>query len=344
MLSGQLVAQAISVVTRLGIPDRIARRPRSASELARATRTDRVALHRTLRALASAGVFSELKHQRFGATALSDVLRAGVPGSLRAVAILAGEPWRRAIFDLGRSVKTGRSAFALEQRVPFYDYLARHPARFDVFTEVMAYKWQHLAAAVVRAWNPVRARTVVDVGGGSGALVAAILRASPRTTAVVLDLPGALALAKRHLAAAGLTQRGRVMQGDFFRVIPAGGDTYLLAFVLHNWDDARAIRILRRCRAALSDGAKLLIIETPVPPNGRPSPAKVHDLEMLVFTPGGRERTLAEYRVLLASAGLRLQRVLSTGTPVAILETVRARHRGARRRATAAAAAPRSSR
>src|SRR5262249_59945556 len=111
--------------------------------------------------------------------------------------------------------------------------------------------------------------------------------------------------------------------GDFFRAVPAGGDTYVMAFVLHNWDDARAITLLRRCRAALSDTAKLLIMETPVPPDGRPSVAKVHDLEMLIFMPGGRERALTEYTALLTSAGLRLRRVVQTGTPVAILEAVR---------------------
>jgi ubiquinone/menaquinone biosynthesis C-methylase UbiE len=339
MLSGQLVAQAISVVTRLGIPDRIARGPRSASTLARATRTHPAALHRTLRALASAGVFAELPHRRFGATPLSEVLRAGGPGSLRAVALLAGEPWRRAIYDLGRSVRTGRSAFALEHGISFYGYLARHPDRFRLFTEVMAYKWTDLAAMVLRAGDFGHARTVVDIGGGSGALVEAILRASPKTRAIVLDRPGAIALARRRLAAAGLIRRSRAIAGDFFRGVPGGADVYLLAFVLHNWDDARAITILRRCRAALSDGATLLVIETPVPPDGQPSPAKVHDLEMLVFTAGGRERTLAQYRALLASAGLRLRRVVRTGTPVAILEVVRPPRRPDRRRGARAAAA-----
>jgi ubiquinone/menaquinone biosynthesis C-methylase UbiE len=322
MLSGQLVAQAISVVTRLGIPDRVAGRPRSVRMLARLTRTHPDALYRTLRALASAGIFAELPRRSFGATALSDVLRTGVPDSLRPVAILAGEQWRRAIYDLGRSVKTGRSAFAREHGVPFYAYLARHPDRFQLFTEVMGYKWTRLTATILRAWDFSHARTVVDVGGGSGALVEAILRASPETRAIVFDLPGTTALAKRRLAAAGLTRRGRVIAGDFFRGVPRGGDAYVLAFVLHNWDDARAITILRRCRAVLSNRAKLLIVEMPVPPDAKPSAAKIHDLEMLVFAPGGRERTLAEYRALLASAGLRLRRVLRTGTPVAVLEAV----------------------
>ena len=276
-----------------------------------------------LRALASAGVFVELPRRRFGATALSDVLRAGVRGSLRPVAILAGARWRHAMYDLGRSVKTGRSAFTLRHGLPFYAYLASHPDHLQVFTEAMAYKWTAITAVILGARDFSRARTIVDVGGASGALVEAILRGSPQTRAVIFDLPAAVALAKRSLAAAGLTRRARVIAGDFFRCVPGGGDTYVLAFVLHNWDDARAITILKRCRAALSSTAELLIIETPVPPDGRPSPAKVHDLEMLVFMPGGRERTLAEYGALLASAGLRLRRVVRTGTPLAILETGR---------------------
>jgi O-methyltransferase domain len=323
MLSGQLVAQAISVATRLGIPDRVARRPCGVSTLARLTRTNPEALHRMLRALASAGIFAELPRRRFGATVLSEVLRAGVAGSLRPVAVLAGERWRRAMYDLRRSVNTGRSAFTLRHGIPFYAYLASHPDQLQVFAEAMAYKWMGITATILGAWDFSRARTIVDIGGASGALVEAILRCSPQTRAIVFDLPGAAALAKRSLAAAGLTRRAQVIAGDFFRHVPGGGDTYVLAFVLHNWDDARAITILKRCRAALSSTAELLIIETPVPPDGRPSPAKVHDLEMLVFMPGGRERTLAEYGALLASAGLRLRRVVRTGTPLAILETVR---------------------
>ena len=161
---------------------------------------------------------------------------------------------------------------------------------------------------------------IVDVGGGSGALLAAILEANPAASGIVLDLPAATAVARRRLAAAGLSRRGRVMVGDFFRRVPPGGDVYVLAFVLHNWDDRRALTILRNCRATMSDGARLVIIEVIVPRSARPSPARIHDLEMLVFTPGGRERTAAEYRTLLSAAGLRVRRTVTTGTPVSFIE------------------------
>jgi hypothetical protein len=139
-------------------------------------------------------------------------------------------------------------------------------------------------------------------------------------TGVVLELAAAAGVARRRLAVAGVSRRGRVMVGDFFRHVPPGGDVYVLAFVLHNWDDRRALAILRRCRAAMSDGARLVIIEVIVPRRARPSPARVHDLEMLVFTPGGRERTAAEYRTLLSAAGLRVRRTVTTGTPVSFIE------------------------
>jgi SAM-dependent methyltransferase len=320
MLSGHLVTQAISVAARLGIPDLVARRPRSIQALARASGVRSDPLYRMLRALTDAGVFAELPRRRFGRTPLSDLLRSGVSGSLRAVALLAGEPWRRASYDLIGALRSSRSPFERTYGMPLYTYLARRPGALRLFTEVMEEHWPSLRRAVLGFRTFARAGTIVDVGGGSGALLAALLAANAAASGIVLDLPAAAAVARRRLAAAGLSRRGRVMVGDFFRRVPRGGDVYVLAFVLHNWDDRRALAILRTCRAAMSEGARLVVIEVIVPRSARPSPARVHDLEMLVFTPGGRERTAAEYRTLLSAAGLRVRRTVTTGTPVSLIE------------------------
>jgi SAM-dependent methyltransferase len=320
MLAGHLVTQAISVAARLGIPDLVARRPRGARALARATGVRADPLYRLLRALADAGVFRELPRRRFGRTLLSDLLRGDVRGSLRAVALLAGEPWRRVSYDLAGALRHRRSPFERAHGMPLYAYLARRPAAFRLFAEVMEEHWPLLRRAVRAFRTLARARTIVDVGGGSGALLAAILEMNPGATGIVLDLPAAAAIARRRLAAAGLARRGRAVAGDFFRRLPPGGDVYVLAFVLHNWDDRRALAILKRCRPAMSLQARLVIIEVLVPRPGRPSPARLHDLEMLVFTPGGRERTPAEYRTLLSAAGFRLRRIVDTRTPVSFVE------------------------
>jgi len=321
MLSGHLVMLAISLVTRLGIPELVAHRPRSVAALARATRSHPDTLYRVLRALAAAGVLAEQPGRRFARTPLSDLLRRGVAGSLRAPALLAGEAWRRVAYDLPTAVRRGRSPFPRTYGADFYRYLARHPARYRTFLEAMECHWPGLAPAVVRAGRLARARRVVDVGGGPGNLMQAILEASPTATGVVLEAPAAAAQARRTLAAAGLRRRCRIVAGDFFLGVPRGGDVYVLAFVLHNWDDRRVATILARCRAAMDSHARLVIVEVLMPADGRATPAQVHDLEMLVFT-DGRERTAAEYRALLRSSGFRLSRIAPAAGGASVLEAV----------------------
>ena len=322
MLSGHLVTLAISLATRLGIPELVADRPRSILALARATRSHPDTLYRVLRALATVGVLAEHKGRRFAGTALSDLLRTDVRGSLRAPALLAGEPWRRVAYDLPTAVRRGRSPFPHAYGADFYHYLGRHPARYQMFLEAMECHWPGLAPAVVRAGRLTRARRVVDVGGGPGNLMQAILEASPTATGVVLETPAAAVRARRRLAAAGLDRRCRVVAGDFFRSVPRGGDAYVLAFVLHNWDARRAATILARCRAAMDPHARLLIVEVLLPPDdGRATPAQIHDLEMLVFT-DGRERTVAEYRALLRGSGFRLTRIAPAAGGASVLEAV----------------------
>ena len=165
------------------------------------------------------------------------------------------------------------------------------------------------------------ASKIVDVGGGTGALMEAILAASPDSAGAILESPVIARETRRRLRDAGLGRRCRVIAGDFVRSVPGGGDIYILAFVLHNWDDHRAIRILRNVSRAMSAGGQLLVIESIVPARPGPSPAKVHDLEMLVFMTGGRERTQPEYSTLFASAGLQLRRVIATRTTVSLMVT-----------------------
>ena len=162
---------------------------------------------------------------------------------------------------------------------------------------------------------------MVDVGGGQGGLLSAILAANPEVRGVLFDLPHVAAMAQQHLESAGLASRSLASAGDFFKEVPPGGDLYLLRKVIHDWDDENARRILRACRAALADSARLLIVEMVIPDDNAPAYGKLLDLLMLVYS-GGRERTEQEYRMLLESAGFSLARIIATTSTVSIIEAV----------------------
>jgi hypothetical protein len=241
---------------------------------------------------------------------------------MRPLAVLAGDPWRRAWYDLPHAVRTGRSAFEHAYGASFHDWLAANGDAARRFDGAMRHTWEALAGDVLLAFDFSGFDRIVDVGGGSGSLLAAILGRNQLPSGVLLDVPAIAAEARERMSAAGLGARCQVVGGDFLTAVPGGGDLYILAFVLHNWDDERAIRILGNCRRAMTAGGRVLIVETIVPDDLRPSPAKIHDLEMLVFMPGGRERTRAEYGGLVEEAGLRLQRVIATRSSAGLIETI----------------------
>jgi hypothetical protein len=320
-IMGFRATQLIYVAAKLGLADRLEAGPQTAQQLAPQVGAAPRALHRLLRALASLGLFAEAGGGAFALTPAARLLQAEAPGSLRALALLYGTDWLwRPYGDLLHSVKTGASAFAHVHGRSFYDYLHERPAAGAVFQAAMS-GYSSQEAAILAAYDFAPAATVVDVGGGHGALVAALLQAHPRLTGVVLDLSPAIAGAKALLAAAGVAGRATCVAGDFFTAVPAGGDLYLLKSVLHNWDDSDVVGILRNCRQAMAEGARLLVIERVVPEGNGPSEAKLFDINMLV-TVGGQERTEQEYRTLLDLAGFTLSRVIPTASPLSLLEAV----------------------
>jgi hypothetical protein len=312
LLSGYWYAQAIYVLAELGIADLLAPGPQTADALAHATGCHAASLHRYLRALASAGILDEVAPRTFGATPLADTLRSDRPDSLRAIARLGGHPlhwqaWGRLL----HSVRTGEPAFDAAHGQGFFEALAVEPA----LNEALHAGLDRLAdvdADVVAAMDLGRFARIVDVGGGTGALARRIAEAQPRASVALFDQPQVLALAP---AAPGVTPEA----GSFLDGVPHGGDAYVLKFVLHDWDDARATTILRHCRAALAAGGRVFAIEVVVPDDATPSIAKTHDVNMLVLT-GGRERTLAEYGDLFASADLDLVEASRTSRGVSVLE------------------------
>ena len=325
MATGFYVSRAIHVAAILGIADHLADRPRHYVELAEATRTHADSLRRVLRLLASAGVLTEAKNERFALTPIGACLRSGVPGSMRPAVLLFGGITQHAWGDLLHSVKTGEPGFRHVFGMDSFDYLARHPDEAANFDEAMAGFTKHIATAVVAAYDFSPFRRIVDVGGGNGTLLAGILKAIPTSTGVLFDLPQVAERASAPIRELGLDDRCEIVGGDFFEAVPSGGDAYLLKHVIHDWNDERAAAILTNVRVAMGAGAKLLLIEGVYPPriddSDESRSAAANDVNMLVCT-GGRQRSEAEFRTLFEAAGLHLTGMVPTQTPAKVIEGV----------------------
>jgi hypothetical protein len=321
-LTGTWVAQAISVVAKLGTADALADGPRSVDELAAAAIAHAPSLYRVLRALASVGIFAEDEDGRFRLTPLAEPLRSDAPRSVRAFAIMLGEEWNwRPWGDLLHSVTTGQPAFEHAYGTGIFAYMADRPEAGAIFDAAMTSRSDPDAEAVTAAYDFSTFRTVVYVGGGRGSLLASILRANPDVRGILFDQPHVIPGAQQYLEAVGLWQRCELVAGDFFESVVAGGDAYVLKWIVHDWDDERALRILERCHQAVPATGRLLLVETVIPPGNDPSFGKLADVAMLVWT-GGQERTEAEYRALLATAGFELTRVVPTRSSLSVVEAV----------------------
>jgi O-methyltransferase domain len=318
-LSGYIVTQTLGVVADLGVADAVGDEAVHVEDLAVAVGADAGALYRAMRALASLGYFTETAPRAFAHTPLSQLLREGTPDSLRHFARWnAGEPFQ-AWATLGETIRSGSPAFDRVFGAPLFDYLSEHDDSRETFNQAMAgTAVARLEALLAQDWSDVR--RLVDVGGGRGTLVAAMLSRYPAMHGVVFDLPAVVDEATQHLSECGLDGRSTVLGGDFFDEVPAGGDFYVLSQILHDWNDDEAVAILRACRAAIPQHGRLVLLEQVVPPGDEPSYAKLLDLQMLVMLTG-RERTEAEWRELLAAGGFELQRVV-TRVRSSLLEAV----------------------
>ena len=321
LIMGFRTTQLVHIAARLGIADLLEDGPRDVSALATAVGAHPRALYRLLRALASLGVFAEMPDGRFELTPLADLLRSDAPASVRSLAMLYGDEWVWSAYGQAlHSVMTGLPAFEHAHGSTFFDYLQRHPEAAASFDRGMTAYSEQEGAAVLDAYDFSGASTIVDVGGGTGALLASILRAHPRTRGVLFEQPSVMDRARDLLVHAGVIDRCTLETGSFFERVPDGGDVYLLKSILHNWDDTRSVAILRTCRAVMPDRSRLLIIERVVPDGNDPSEAKLFDINMLVML-GGLERTASEYRTILHDAGFDLIQTIETAAPVSVLES-----------------------
>lgn len=304
---GPMAVQAIHVAAKLALADLVAGGPKSVDDLANATHTHGPSLARLLRALASLGIFAEDTTGRYRQTALSDTLRSDHPDSIQpSVMMLGADFFWKPIGALEETVRTGEPSFENLYGAPFFDYLAGHPEDATVFNAAMSSSPGYLAA-VVGAYSFAKFERIVDVGGGRGNLLAAILTANPRLRGVLYDLPAVVAGAS-VLTQEPISRRCEITGGDFFQEVPTGADAYILKGVIHDWDDEAAVKILKHCRRAIRPDGTLLLVENVLIPFAEPAGALM-DMLMMVLT-SGRERTEPEFRLLLQEAGFSMLQVI----------------------------------
>ena len=321
MIWGIHVSRAVYVVAELGLADLLGGDPMSAAQLAQATRTHEPSLYRVLRLLASVGLLIEHPGRSFSLTLLGERLRNDVPASMRSWAMLVESLGGvRAFEPIVDTVRTGRSGVELAHGMTIFELISQRPQLLQGFNAAMSERTAAFAPSVAAGYDFSGMRSVADIGGGKGTLLATILQAHGHLRGVLFDLPAVTARAGEVLEASGVTDRCEIVGGDFFQGVPEGADAYILANVLHDWDDARAAQILVVCRRAMADGGRVLIVERLIRDDPAEAvPVLLSDLNMMVFT-GGQERTNPEYGRLLADGGLTLGKVQAVATPYGVIE------------------------
>jgi hypothetical protein len=328
MIMSTWVPQAIHAAAALKVPDALGGGPRASDEVARDVGAPADQVHRLLRALVVLELCTQGDDGRFALTPMGDYLRSDAPDTMRNWALLWGRPmiwsaWGR----LSDSVRTGETAPTLIAGVSTFEWIAQDPEGAAIFNRSMQELTVRVSRGIAKAYDFSGLRSVVDVGGGHGALLPAILAANAGMSGLVYDLEYCREGAEAFLRAQGVGDRCRFESGDFFDRVPPGADAYLIKSVIHDWNDEKSRVILSRVREAMRDDSPLLVIEVLAPERLQGSPLEGliigSDLNMMLMT-GGKERTEREYRLLLESAGLRVTRVLGTATSASIIEARRA--------------------
>jgi hypothetical protein len=317
-----IISRAVYAAAKMGLADQLGTGPKSAEELAGVMRVHAPSLHRLMRYLASLGVLTEQPEQRFALTDLGQALKTGAPGSARMAVIFSGNSASQAGWDnLIYSVETGKPGFEKAHHLAFFDYLAQHPEESSLFGEMMVGLHSQEPPAVAAAYDFSIFRTIVDVGGATGNMLAAVLARHAGPRGILFDKQHVVKDAPALLDAKGVRERVTIEPGDFFAGVPPGADAYLLSHVIHDWSEDQCLTILGHIRKAMNPAGRLLIIEMVLPPGDTPHPGKMLDLVMLVQL-GGQERTETEYASLLSRAGFRLTRVVSTSSAASVVEAV----------------------
>jgi hypothetical protein len=320
IISGFWISRAVYVIAKLGIPDLLKSGPKTAEELASVTKMHAPSLFRILRALASVGVLRSPDGKLFAQTPLSETLVTEAPGSLRWFAVSElGQEHYPAWGNLMHSVKTGDIAFDNFFGMDIWKYFNQNPDDAAVFNDSMSSVTATTNEAITSLYDFSNFGTIVDVGGGHGALLSSILQKNAKAKGVLFDAAEVIEGARPKIEAAGLADRCETVAGDFFKSVPAGGDAYIMKWIIHDWDEEKATTILRNCRKRMAENSKLILVDCVVPETDEPHFSKFIDLNMLVMT-GGKERTAHEFEQLLAGADFKLTRITPTDLPFSIIE------------------------
>lgn len=322
MADGHMEAKALQVAAQLGIADLIAENPKTADQLAKIVGVHADPLYRVLRALASVGIFKESSDSHFGNTPLSEAIRADVPGSVRDSVIMRPMDafllaWSR-LMDV---VRTGKPSFKDVNGCEQWEYFRRHPDIGEIFNKGISARTSQVTSALLQSYDFSQFETLIDVGGGLGTVLAAILNEFPHLHGCLYEQSSAIEGARSFLEAQGVISRCKLVAGDFFESVPKDFDVYLMKSILHDWDDEEALAILKNCRASMNKNGRLLIVDAVISRDNAPHPAKWKDLMMMVVY-GSKERTEREFQKLLADAGFKLKQVTALPLPDALIEAV----------------------
>lgn len=320
---GGLISQSVYVAAKLGIADLLKDGQKSCSELAALTGTDVRSLYRLMRALSSIGIFTENEQDHFMLTPLATCLQRNIPGSLHALIVFFNqEKYNRVYANLLYSVQTGHNAFEYIYGMNMFQYLTENPKCATIFNEGMACGVEAEKTAIIEAYDFSGILKLIDVGGGKGNLISAILKSNPKMEGVLYEQPGLFESTKDLLEKEGVSERCQFVAGDFFESVPAGGEVYILKHILHDWDDERAITILKNCHEEMPENGRILVVEIVIQPGNEQFEGKFADLFMLLFLKGA-ERTKKEYRVLFERAGFKLKKIIPTQGTASIIEGIR---------------------
>lgn len=324
IMLGCLASQVLYVAAKLGIADLLADGPKSVDELATATDTHAPSLYRVLRAAASLGVFTEQENRIFAMNPNAEPLRSNVPNSLRDIMIFMGEDWHWNVWGKTMySVRTGKAAWAEMHGEDVFGYFKDKPEELEIFNRAMTSLSALATKAVIEAYDFSGINTLIDIAGGHGRLLTEILEANPSLRGVLFDLPHVIEGARENVAKTNAADRVEFVSGDFFVSIPGGGDAYIMKHIVHDWDDERSLTILRNIKQVMNPGGRVLLVESVIADGNAQDFGKLMDIEMLV-SPGGKERTAAEYEELFSRAGLRLTRIIPTKSAYSVIEAVAA--------------------
>jgi hypothetical protein len=322
LLFGKQLSYSLSAVARLGIADHMDAAARPVEEIAGQAGAYAPSLYRVMRMLASFGVFKEGPARHFALTSVGELLKTDAPGSIRYLAMMFGEEFAtRAWEHITECLRSGGDGVTAAFGKDLWAVLAEQPEQCEIFQRAMTNSSAGSAQAIIEAYDFTGIERIADVGGGHGLLLASILQRYPKLRGVLFDRPEVIASVPKARFEA-LEGRISLEPGSFFERVPDGCDAYIMRGIIHDWSDQHCQTILRRMREKLPKNGRVLVCDMVMSDEPAPSPAKMLDIEMLVMTVGGKERTAEEFEALFASSGLRLGRIVPTSRPISVIEAL----------------------